>query len=275
MNTFTYESVYDVSLRFIKRYTEIIKPNRIRNTEEHRVALSQLAIVYDTLLQFICQQGFFNTLPDQHNKLHILQLYLAYQDGFIEQYSVQKAPSTIIEDIKTFIECKMKDETWLLADHNYHLYEQILHKDTQTIHIFGLYQKTYSGSYCFFLLDCIYEYGKTSEIKIQQDERYCLQKYNEFMLHLKEQGYSTIEIFCRENNFSYKKIYSRFKRYYGCSFKQFLLQQQLLTALFLIIYSRKSLKEIAHEVGFEDYSNFQKAFKRYGITPSHIKRIYF
>ena len=276
MNTITYESIYHVSLRFMNRYSQIIKPNRIRNTLEHKASLLQLSTIYNTLLKFICYQRFFNTRPNQQNELHSLQLYLAYQDGFIEEYSNQKTTANHnIEKIKLFIEDKMKDETWLLADHGYHLYEQVLHQGTKTIHIFGLYQKTYSGSYCFFLLDYIHEHEDRFENKIHQDERYCLRKYNDFMLHIKKHKYSTVEIFCREENLNYKTLQYRFKQHYGITFNQFHTRQRLLYTLLLIIYSRKTLLQISRKGKYEEYNSFSKAFKNGGFRPSQIIRLLF
>lgn len=274
MNTITYENIYDVSLRFIKRYADIIKPNRNQNTTEHKATLDQISCIYKTLLQFICNQSFFNTRPGQQNELHTLQLYLAYQDGFIEEYSNPKTPSNPnIEKIKSFIKKKMKDETWFLADHGYHMYEQVLHQDTQTTYIFGLYQKTNSGSYCFFLLDYIQAHQERFENKIQQDERYCLRKYNDFMLHLKKRGPSTIDIFCREENINYKTLQYRFKQHYGITFNQFHTRQRLLHTLLLIIYSRKTLLKISRKGKYEEYNSFSKAFKNGSFSPSQIIRL--
>lgn len=300
MDAYIYDNFYKTSLRFIQHYAETVTPRSlVRNTQQHKEVLLELATIYDNLLHFSCYKNFFSLSPQQYTKIHTSKLYLVYHNSFIEEL-FQKSRNTLVEiqEIKNLIEQNIKDDTLCVDDCQYHPYEQIIHQGKTAIHIFGLYQKTLSGSYCFFLVDCILENKNHDKdqrtYKLKKNENYCTKKYTQYTNYLKDEENKnkdknnnssnsnktvnkkkTLGSFYKENDISPKILYSRFKRYYGCSFKQFLLQQQLLQALFLIIYSRKSLKEIAHKVGFEDYSNFQKVFKRCGITPSHIKRIYF
>lgn len=282
MDAYIYDNFYKTSLRFIQHYAETVTPrSQIRSTQHHTEVLLELATIYDNLLHLACYKNFFSLSPQQYTKIHTSKLYLVYHNGFIEEH-FQKSRNTLVEiqEIKNLIEQNIKDDTLCVDDCQYHPYEQIIHQGKTAIHIFGLYQKTLSGSYCFFLVDCILENKNHDKdqrtYKLKKNEKYCTKKYAQYISYLEaNNSKGTLKCFCNENDISPQKLYSRFKRYYGCSFKQFLLQQQLLQALFLIIYSRKSLKEIAHKVGFEDYNNFLKAFKNCGIIPSHIKRISF
>lgn len=282
MDAYIYDNFYKTSLRFIQHYAETVTPRSlVRSTQHHTEVLLELATIYDNLLHLACCKNFFSLSPQQYTKIHTSKLYLVYHNGFIEEH-FQKSRNTLIEiqEIKNLIEQNIKDDTLCVDDCQYHPYEQIIHQGKTAIHIFGLYQKTLSGSYCFFLVDCILENKNHDKdqrtYKLKKNEKYCTKKYAQYISYLEaNNSKGTLKCFCNENDISPQKLYSRFKRYYGCSFKQFLLQQQLLQALFLIIYSRKSLKEIAHKVGFEDYSNFRKAFKAGGISPSQVKRLHF
>lgn len=61
---------------------------------------------------------------------------------------------------------------------------------------------------------------------------------------------------------------------YGQSFSQKLADFRLHAALTLMTQTDKTLAKIAEEVGYEEYTTFQKAFrKKYGIQPSVYRRI--
>lgn len=281
MDTYLYENLYHSSVRFFQHYAQNVNPrSQVRNRFQNIQLLQELADIYSLLLRFSCCKNFFSLSPQHYTKIHRLQLYLVYQQGFMEEHfqEPEKAP-TETQKIKNFIEQNIKNNTLHVDDYQYHPYEQVIHQGKTALHIFGLFQKTYSGSYCFFLFDCRLEkkkHSKQQAIKLRETEKYCHEKYKDFLAYASDKNNKgTLEAFCKENKISYKAIHYNFKKYYGCSFKRFLLQQQLLTALFLIIYSSKSLKEIAHEVHFQDYSNFRKALKNGGIIPSKIKRLHF
>ncbi|WP_116769702.1 helix-turn-helix domain-containing protein [Maribacter litoralis] len=68
------------------------------------------------------------------------------------------------------------------------------------------------------------------------------------------------------------KLKYGFKELYGTTVFKFLIQERLRKAKTLIKYTSKSLKTIAHMVGFKSIPHFSRAFKeKYGRTPSSLR----
>ncbi len=68
------------------------------------------------------------------------------------------------------------------------------------------------------------------------------------------------------------KLKYGFKQLYGTTVFRFLIQERLRRAKTMIQYTTKSLKTIAHMVGFKSIPHFSRAFKeKYGRTPSSLR----
>ena len=68
------------------------------------------------------------------------------------------------------------------------------------------------------------------------------------------------------------KLKYGFKELYGTTVFRFLIQERLRRAKTMIQYTSKSLKTIAHMVGFKSIPHFSRAFKeKYGRTPSSLR----
>ncbi|MDO4329663.1 MAG: AraC family transcriptional regulator [Lachnospiraceae bacterium] len=64
-----------------------------------------------------------------------------------------------------------------------------------------------------------------------------------------------------------------FKKLTGYSPKQYLTQNRLSYARYLLLHSQYSIEEIACECGFNDQSNFIRAFKEmYALTPGSLRK---
>ena len=74
-------------------------------------------------------------------------------------------------------------------------------------------------------------------------------------------------------NKSPKTLSNLFKKYNEKSPLQIIQDRTILEARRLLRYSDKSIKEIAHEIGYEDIQSFSKFFKKIeGISPSDFKK---
>ena len=64
-----------------------------------------------------------------------------------------------------------------------------------------------------------------------------------------------------------------FKKRYGRSFSEYLLSYRLQKAAEMIGSTKLQLKEVAVNVGYVDYPQFMKLFKRvYGLSPQDYRR---
>ena len=71
---------------------------------------------------------------------------------------------------------------------------------------------------------------------------------------------------------------SHFMRYFkdnmGTSFVDYLREYRLTMAARLLVASDATILSIAEEVGFDNLSYFNRAFKKhYGVTPSQYRRL--
>lgn len=79
----------------------------------------------------------------------------------------------------------------------------------------------------------------------------------------------------RSKGLNYNQFQKDCKFCFGDTFYSFLLKLKMLEAASDIIFTPKSLKEIAFNNKFLDYGNMYKTFVRYGINPSLIPRLAF
>lgn len=71
------------------------------------------------------------------------------------------------------------------------------------------------------------------------------------------------------SNFYMSKYYlmHKFKKQTGCTIHNYIMKKRLMLASYLI-QDGKTITEVCSECGFEDYSNFLRAFKKmYGLAP--------
>ena len=66
-----------------------------------------------------------------------------------------------------------------------------------------------------------------------------------------------------------------FAEFTGISLKQFILNQKMDTASFMLTDSNQSIGDIARALGFSDSHNFSRAYKRVtGLTPSEYRNTF-
>ncbi|WP_160139629.1 helix-turn-helix domain-containing protein [Chryseobacterium sp. c4a] len=85
-------------------------------------------------------------------------------------------------------------------------------------------------------------------------------------------GKSIVE-YITSKGYSYNRFLQDFKAYFGDTFYSFILKKRIIEAVGEMIFTVKSLKEIAFENGFEGYKTMHKAFKRYEVPRSKIPRL--
>jgi AraC-like DNA-binding protein len=62
------------------------------------------------------------------------------------------------------------------------------------------------------------------------------------------------------------------KQYTGQSFRHFLLDTRMKTAILLLSDNTLTIQDIAMQIGYQEFSNFDRAFyKKFGITPHHYR----
>ena len=123
------------------------------------------------------------------------------------------------------------------------------------------------------LQDLISDFGLIKPITPRESEFVIIQNVYEYIKeHLEEPLPTTKELaqLFGSNEF---KLKERFRHFFNTSIYQFYNDERLKRAHYLIEQSSVPLKEIAFMCGFNDYTNFYKAFrKKYKYVPSDIKR---
>lgn len=83
----------------------------------------------------------------------------------------------------------------------------------------------------------------------------------------------TIDEVARVAHLSRSHLMAKFKRHFGVSLIDWLVNERLEKAKTLLVYSSRSVKEIAGQCGFNSAFYFNKTFKaRTGVTPGQFRR---
>jgi len=77
----------------------------------------------------------------------------------------------------------------------------------------------------------------------------------------------------RLEGYNYNQFQRDCRDYFGDTFYSFLLKLKMMEAVADIIFTERSLKEIAFKNKFLDYPNMYKTFVRYGLNISKIPRL--
>jgi AraC-like DNA-binding protein len=83
-----------------------------------------------------------------------------------------------------------------------------------------------------------------------------------------------LAVFAKEYNMSLSSLKRHFKQVHGKPIYEFYLDQKLSLARNILEQERKSIRQVASEMGYEDVTGFIKAFKKlYGIAPGRVKSL--
>ena len=79
--------------------------------------------------------------------------------------------------------------------------------------------------------------------------------------------------FAENNNIGYSYFRKMFKKYTGVPPVQYHLDLKILRAKEMLLYTDKSIKEIAYDLGFQSIYYFSRIFKsKLGVSPSEIRK---
>lgn len=273
MISYTYYDLYQTQMHFIKGYLQIRIPKPTPQIGEQLQVLEDLHTLYHDLLSFICHHHLFSTRPQYLTRIYNTACYLHYdQDFVVEHYHSSSPNAQLFDRVRQHIHQKIKAGRLDPNDLHYHFYEHIVYDTHHFQSVCGFYHKTQNGSYGFFLVDFTMPHAKKKKhipsSNLKKIESYCFKKYQQYLVYQNTlKNRKTIQDFCVEHRTSYRKLHFNFQKQYGCGLKQFFIQQQLLSSLYLILFSKKNLKEIAHATHFQNYTSFFRIFKGKGTPP--------
>ena len=85
----------------------------------------------------------------------------------------------------------------------------------------------------------------------------------------------SVEDMVKTTNYSHGYVNREFKKYLGCSIKQYIIRKRLGVATVLLTTTDQSVEEISDVLNFSTVSNFIITFKkRYHITPAKYRKLY-
>lgn len=78
---------------------------------------------------------------------------------------------------------------------------------------------------------------------------------------------------CRAGNVSESTLRRKFNACFGISPKQYLINIRINTAVHMLTETKKTVKEISFDCGFEDEKYFSRCIKKYfGVSPKDLKK---
>ena len=100
---------------------------------------------------------------------------------------------------------------------------------------------------------------------------------NGFLRNLNDEEFisKSVEEMVRTTNYSHGYVNREFKKYIGCSIKQFIIRKKLDRATVLLTTTDASIEDISDNLKFGNASNLIIMFKkRYGVTPARYRKLY-
>jgi AraC-like DNA-binding protein len=113
----------------------------------------------------------------------------------------------------------------------------------------------------------------SNTVSQHQSDAVLIQNVYEYILKNLEEPLPTTKEFSKIFNVNEFRLKYCFRHFFNTSIYQFYTDERLKKAQLLILKTNISLKEIAYISGYNDYTNFYKAFKkRFNYSPSELKR---
>jgi YesN/AraC family two-component response regulator len=103
------------------------------------------------------------------------------------------------------------------------------------------------------------------------------QLYNDIVDYIKWSRSEPLKVSQVANHFNYNEKYLShlFRQKAGITLKQYMLEQKMELAKFLLTDTNQNINEIASQLGYTDSHNFMKSFKKIvGLTPTEFRNAY-
>lgn len=110
-----------------------------------------------------------------------------------------------------------------------------------------------------------------------QEEDRQKQIFNDIVDYIKQNIHTKLTVAAIAKHFGYNEKYlsHMFTKTSNISLKQFILKNKIDAANFLLTDTNQSIQEIALSLGFTDYHNFMKCYKKNtGLTPSEYRNAF-
>ncbi|WP_040952005.1 helix-turn-helix domain-containing protein [Gorillibacterium massiliense] len=104
-----------------------------------------------------------------------------------------------------------------------------------------------------------------------------MQLYNDIVDHIKWFRYENLKVSDVADYFGYNEKYLShlFTTLSGVSLKQFILQQKMEAAKFILSDTNQNINEVSMRLGYQDSHHFMKSFKKFvGLTPTEYRNAY-
>jgi AraC-like DNA-binding protein len=103
------------------------------------------------------------------------------------------------------------------------------------------------------------------------------QLYNDIVDYIEWSRSEPLKVSQVANHFNYNEKYLShlFRQKSGITLKQYMLEQKMELAKFLLTDTNQNINEIAAQLGYKDSHNFMKSFKKIvGLTPTEFRNAY-
>lgn len=115
------------------------------------------------------------------------------------------------------------------------------------------------------------------DLAAEQEGSGSKQLYHNIVGYIQQELHTPLKVSDIAEKFDYNEKYlSRlFKQFAGVQLKQYILQQKMKSADFLLVDSSVPVSEIASSLGFSSYHTFERAYvKSHSMTPSEYRQLY-
>ncbi|MGL4585136.1 MAG: helix-turn-helix domain-containing protein [Flavobacterium sp.] len=248
------------------------------NGQLEQIILVQGAGMIDKLLYFCCSKNFFGLKKGIYNCASNRDFVIITQNK-----KLWKTHSS------THLDSVLKLKNSLLISNLQTKYKQtkipskqvvsfIVDIDNLSVLFCGIVLNKDKQNQTFYIWaqEFITKANKVDNIVVWNDQRLMYKNYYQGYLDQRrlENADLSIKQYIHSLQFQTKAFQQNFKKYIGTTFYDYHIQDRLLEAVFLLMFTSLSVTEIAFKCGYDNYRTFLRAFtKNQGYTPLEYKSL--
>lgn len=244
----------------------IDKLNGSSNGVVERIITSEGTVMLENLFYFCCFKKFFglskSIYMDQDQRTSVV---LELRKGEWDIKSVSTNKSIFAKDFP-LLQDELKRRYKPSKEYSKHIVSFIIYRKELVYLLIGIVVNESKQNQSFYLRGFEFSVGvnNTDNALLWREQKLIYKQHYLDYLTIRKQSGATLSIqeYIASLNFQVKSFQTNFKKYLGTTMYDYLIQDRLLEALALLMFSNYSVTEIAYKCGYENYRTFHKAFTK-------------
>lgn len=262
--------------QFLTKFLEEL--NGSVNGQLEQIILVQGAGMIDKLLYFCCNKNFFGLKKGIYNCASNRDFVIITQNKKLWETHWETHLDTVLEVKLSLLIFNLQTRYKQTKIPSKQVVSFIVGTDNLSVLFYGIVLNKDKQNQTFYIWaqEFTIKANKVDNIVVWNDQRLIYKNYYQGYLDQRKLVSTNLSIkqYIHSLQFQTKAFQQNFKKYIGTTFYDYHIQDRLLEAVFLLMFSSLSVTEIAFKCGYENYRTFLRAFtKNQGYTPLEYKSL--